>query len=112
MDSTRDISFCLVGGAMKTDVSVISSKNHCFARYLWGIDGSDRTVWAFCFINAASRYHSSPAKQRTVRKHDRGGSATQGRFPPLPMKKPRNACVSEASITIKGCYKADMLINK
>jgi len=29
------------------------------------------------------------------------GTATQGRFPPLPMKKPRNACVSEANDKIK-----------
>ena len=47
------------------------------------------------FINAASRYHDSPVKQRAVQKQSKGGIATR-RFPPLPMKKPRNACVSEA----------------
>ena len=41
----------------------------------------------FCFINAASQYHSSPVKQRDVHKDSKGGIAHHGRFPPLPMKK-------------------------
>ena len=56
----------------------------------------------FCFINAASRYHSSPVKQRAVLKDSKGGIAHHGRFPPIPMKKPRNACVSEAIFNV--CY--------
>jgi len=73
---------------MKTDVSVISSKNHCFARYLCGVKGgSDRTMSTFCFINAASRYHSSLVKQRAVRKHDKGGIATPGAFPSFTDEK-------------------------
>ena len=40
-----------------------------------------------CFINAASRYHSSPVKQRAVHKDSKGGIAHNERFPPFPMKK-------------------------
>ena len=55
-----------------------------------------RAMMTFCFINAASRYHDSPVKQRAVHKDSKGGIAHHGRFPPLPMKKPRNTYVSEA----------------
>ena len=45
-----------------------------------------RAMMTFCFINAASRYHDSPVKQRAVHKDSKGGIAHHGRFPPLPMK--------------------------
>ena len=51
------------------------------ARYLCGVKGgSDRTMSTFCFINAASRYQSSPVKQRAVHKDSKGGIAHHGRF--------------------------------
>ena len=40
-----------------------------------------RAMMTFCFINAASRYHDSPVKQRAVLKDSKGGIATR-RFPP------------------------------
>ena len=44
------------------------------ARYLCGVrGGSDRTMSTFCFINAASRYHASPVKQRAVHKDEKSG---------------------------------------
>ena len=78
------------------------------ARYLCGVKGgSDRTMSTFCFINAATRYHDSPVKQRAVHKGSKGGIAHHGRFSPLPIykepssggwyaqKSPRNASISE-----------------
>ena len=67
----------------------------------------NRPVFPNCFINTASLYHSPPAKQRAVLKDSKGGIAHHGRFPPLPMKKPRNACVSKAMTKLKNplcCY--------
>jgi len=40
-----------------------------------------------CFINAASRYHSPPVKQRAVHKDSKGGSATPGAFPSFTDEK-------------------------
>ena len=53
-----------------------------------------RAMMTFCFINAASRYHDSPVKQRAVHKDSKGGIAHHGRFPPY--KGPGTLCVSEA----------------
>ena len=44
-------------------------------------------MMTFCFINAASWYHASPVKQRAVRKHSKGGIATQGAFPSFTDEK-------------------------
>ena len=59
-----------------------------------------RAMMTFCFINAASRYHDSPVKQRDVHKDSKGGIARHGRFPPLPMKKPRNTLCFRGSIIL------------
>ena len=40
-----------------------------------------------CFINAASRYHSSPVKQRAVHNKSKGGAATPGAFPSFTDEK-------------------------
>ena len=37
-------------------------------------------MMTFCFINAASRYHDSPVKQRAVHKDSKGEIAHHGRF--------------------------------
>ena len=53
-------------------------------------------------VQGESRYPNSfglyvePPSKFGESKHDKGGIATPGRFPPLPINKPRNACVSEA----------------
>jgi len=58
------------------------------ARYLCGVKGrSDWTMSTFCFINAASRYHDSPVKQRAVHKDSKGGIATPGAFPSFTDKQ-------------------------
>jgi len=61
-----------------------------------------------CFINAASRYHSPPVKQRAVHKHDKGRGATQGRFPPLPMKKaPERLAIPRPMTKLKNPLRCD-----
>ena len=45
----------------------------------------NRTVPFFPIVSSMRlQYHSSPVKQRAVRKDSKGGIAHHGRFPPLP----------------------------
>ena len=69
------------------------------ARYLCGVKGgSDRTMSTFCFINAASRYHASPAKQRAVHKdkivdgHAHYTLKANHRLPAVGMRKSPGRC--------------------